>query len=247
MILRSVTKHVKEQNWFAVALDFSIVVIGVFIGIQVANWNDAQEEQRRANDLILRMIAEAEETQDKLVDYIAVHKRISNNAGRLTIVLKNKDMCIAMIEDIKILIVSIADFPPPRFSLSNAEQAVNTGNLSLIQSPKVRASIQTITNEMRFMDRQWQRYVRVKQDTNEAAHRASGIAFTGQSTINWDSSDSYDPNHYELLTPTKICGNTEIVGLTSNLAVLQSIYVGYLGQVEAALDKYLSALSPEII
>ncbi len=42
MILRRVTKHVKDQNWFAVSIDFFIVVIGVFIGIQVANWNDGR-------------------------------------------------------------------------------------------------------------------------------------------------------------------------------------------------------------
>ena len=41
MLLRRITEHVKAQNWTAVALDFFIVVIGVFIGIQVANWNDA--------------------------------------------------------------------------------------------------------------------------------------------------------------------------------------------------------------
>ena len=32
MILHSLSKHVKDQNWFAVALDFLIVVVGVFIG-----------------------------------------------------------------------------------------------------------------------------------------------------------------------------------------------------------------------
>lgn len=42
MLLRRVTKHVKDQNWFAVGIDFVIVVIGVFIGIQVANWNQLQ-------------------------------------------------------------------------------------------------------------------------------------------------------------------------------------------------------------
>ncbi len=40
MILRSVIRHVRDQNWFAVGLDFLIVVVGVFIGIQVANWNE---------------------------------------------------------------------------------------------------------------------------------------------------------------------------------------------------------------
>lgn len=37
MLLRSVTRYVKDQNWFDVFIDFMIVVIGVFIGIQVAN------------------------------------------------------------------------------------------------------------------------------------------------------------------------------------------------------------------
>ncbi|MFT5675043.1 MAG: hypothetical protein ACI808_000972, partial [Paraglaciecola sp.] len=44
MILSSVTKHVKEQNWFAVFVDFIIVVVGVFVGIQVSNWNQAQKD-----------------------------------------------------------------------------------------------------------------------------------------------------------------------------------------------------------
>ena len=29
MILRSITKHVRDQNWFAVGIDFLIVVVGV--------------------------------------------------------------------------------------------------------------------------------------------------------------------------------------------------------------------------
>ncbi|WP_425411062.1 hypothetical protein [Hyphococcus sp.] len=45
MLLRRITEHVKAQNWTAVALDFIIVVVGVFIGIQVANWNDARRER----------------------------------------------------------------------------------------------------------------------------------------------------------------------------------------------------------
>ena len=47
MLLRRITQHVKDQNWFAVGIDFVIVVIGVFIGIQVANWNEARAEKNR--------------------------------------------------------------------------------------------------------------------------------------------------------------------------------------------------------
>lgn len=55
MILRSVTKHVKDQNWFAVLIDFVIVVIGVFIGIQVANWNEQLAGERQAKVLLNRI------------------------------------------------------------------------------------------------------------------------------------------------------------------------------------------------
>jgi len=55
MILRSVTKHVKDQNWFAVFLDLLIVVIGVFIGIQVSNWNVELAGEKQAQVLIKRV------------------------------------------------------------------------------------------------------------------------------------------------------------------------------------------------
>jgi hypothetical protein len=45
MILRRLTKHVREQNWFAVGLDFLIVVFGVFIGLQVNNWNADRQDR----------------------------------------------------------------------------------------------------------------------------------------------------------------------------------------------------------
>jgi hypothetical protein len=45
MILRRVIEHVREQNWTAVGIDFVIVVVGVFVGIQVSNWNGARAER----------------------------------------------------------------------------------------------------------------------------------------------------------------------------------------------------------
>lgn len=58
MLLRRITKHVKEQNWFAVGVDFVIVVIGVFIGIQVANWNDARQEAARRELVHQRLLSD---------------------------------------------------------------------------------------------------------------------------------------------------------------------------------------------
>ena len=55
MRLRRITEHVKAQNWTAVWLDLIIVVVGVFIGIQVANWNDARTDRVQEN-LLLKLL-----------------------------------------------------------------------------------------------------------------------------------------------------------------------------------------------
>ncbi len=58
MILRRVIEHVKNQNWTAVALDFVIVVVGVFIGIQVSNWNAARAQRLDAALYHDRLVAD---------------------------------------------------------------------------------------------------------------------------------------------------------------------------------------------
>jgi hypothetical protein len=58
MLLRRITEHVKAQNWTAVALDFVIVVMGVFIGIQVSNWNATRSDARAYGDALDRLRGE---------------------------------------------------------------------------------------------------------------------------------------------------------------------------------------------
>lgn len=55
MLLRRVIEHLKRQEWTAIAIDFVIVVVGVFIGIQVANWNEARVNDARASGYLERI------------------------------------------------------------------------------------------------------------------------------------------------------------------------------------------------
>jgi len=53
-------KHVRDQNWVAVGLDFLIVVVGVFIGIQVANWNESRAEDELAKRYVAQLMGDIE-------------------------------------------------------------------------------------------------------------------------------------------------------------------------------------------
>jgi hypothetical protein len=55
MILRRVIAHLRKQEWTAIGIDFIIVVVGVFIGIQVSNLNQARVERDLANSYLERI------------------------------------------------------------------------------------------------------------------------------------------------------------------------------------------------
>jgi len=55
MLLRRVIAHVRRQEWTAIAIDFVIVVVGVFIGIQVANLNAERVDRARAQSYLERV------------------------------------------------------------------------------------------------------------------------------------------------------------------------------------------------
>ena len=58
MLLRRIIEHVKTQNWTAIAIDFVIVVVGVFIGIQVSNWNERLAFEKREQALLRELRSE---------------------------------------------------------------------------------------------------------------------------------------------------------------------------------------------
>ncbi len=57
MILRKLSQSFKEQNWVAIWIEFILLVAGVFLGIQVANWNE-DRANRNAETRHLEEIAE---------------------------------------------------------------------------------------------------------------------------------------------------------------------------------------------
>ena len=66
MLLRRITQHVKEQNWFAVLLDFLIVVAGILIAFQITNWNEELQQGNLEQSYLARMAADIEENIEYL-------------------------------------------------------------------------------------------------------------------------------------------------------------------------------------
>ena len=106
MLLRRISKHVNEQNWLAVGIDFVIVVVGVFIGIQVSNWNENQKAKIDERGTLLQLAEEFADIKSGLERQITAREE--------------------WLEDISVLITALegpespADDPAIRSALGNA-------------------------------------------------------------------------------------------------------------------------------
>lgn len=58
MLFRRIKAHVEKENWFAVFLDFCIVVVGVFVGLQVQEWAQERERERQEEVYVSRLYDE---------------------------------------------------------------------------------------------------------------------------------------------------------------------------------------------
>ncbi len=63
MLMRRIREHVGKHNWFAVGVDLIIVVLGVFLGTQVSNWN-AERLAHEAGDTYRARIVRDLENND---------------------------------------------------------------------------------------------------------------------------------------------------------------------------------------
>ena len=138
MLLRRITKHVKDQNWFAVGLDFLIVVVGVFIGIQVNNWNVARGERADAAVVLERLEQDFEQILERADLSLSAHDRNLKAAGRLILGIRSR-----VLEEETLLndIGSASNFATFPGKSSTYAQLVSGGRLELIRSQDLRSAL----------------------------------------------------------------------------------------------------------
>lgn len=96
MILRRLVTHLKDQHWTGVFIELLIVVLGVFLGMQVSNWNAERAERSaetghlqeisedlRADVAVFGLIRKAALMRIGAVDYLLGESRGTSRPGQL--------------------------------------------------------------------------------------------------------------------------------------------------------------------
>jgi hypothetical protein len=82
MILRRLSQSLKEQNWTAITVEFALLVLGVYLGIQAANWNAARDSDRRSSVFTQRLKADLRIEAWNFEMLIGYYGQVQANARR---------------------------------------------------------------------------------------------------------------------------------------------------------------------
>lgn len=138
MILARLSHAIRTQNWFAVALEFVIVIAGVVIGFQVTAWNTQRETTARADILTARLIADLRDEQWRVDGNAIYNAQVSENAQRAIEALEGR----REVEDETLVIeafraTQIFSFPVIR---ATYDELVATGTINLIADEALLAA-----------------------------------------------------------------------------------------------------------
>ena len=141
MILHRVATAIKEQNWFTVALEILIVVVGIYAGLQADAWMSTQQDHALEIEYLERLVADMEESiaaqrnniqtlDDEVaaIDYVAQIQRSGTFDG------VDEERLIKGLN-------SVGWVAPLTTNMITIRELQSTGKISLIRDVSIRMAI----------------------------------------------------------------------------------------------------------
>ena len=141
MILYRVIEHMRHQHWTAVFLDFAIVVLGVFIGLQVSNWNSARHDRalerqylQRLHDDLQLSLNNVGNNVSRMGAQVRLEGRMVHELGTCHLDPKERDRFAAGL-------FLLGQFEPPPLVRGTIDELRSTGRLGLLRDVRLRQKL----------------------------------------------------------------------------------------------------------
>lgn len=70
MILRRLATALRKQDWVTVVIETLIVVLGVFLGLQLGNWNEARTDRQTETIMLARLASDFEQIVETQAQFL---------------------------------------------------------------------------------------------------------------------------------------------------------------------------------
>ncbi|WP_156807880.1 DUF6090 family protein [Henriciella marina] len=242
MRLRRVSKHVKDQNWAAVVLDFAIVVAGILIAFQITSWSEARQDRREEQRYLAELATnlKADLTQARAGQQVSL-QRLSAAEAILEEAAPGYDRLpffAAIGEDLPPLGI-VADYPYAHLtsyyfmiiSSSTFEELIQTGNIGVLSN---RDLVMELTDYYHRLDRQ-------RGDDDLILTQAEGM-------LDWARENGVGMGDRATLeeTVSRALTDDEFLGFVKMAGFLANWQYDSLAGIEAEAEELLAAVEAEL-
>lgn len=141
MILRHLSTSIRSQDWFTVLVEVVIVVVGVFLGIQVSNWNEAIAERGKEKAYLIGLHE----------DFVKSDRQVNRLLGYLDEQLQDQALILSALDDCTLAPADRSAFQRGLQTLSLAPRTsifrrtydeINaSGNMEVIRNDALKSTI----------------------------------------------------------------------------------------------------------
>lgn len=185
MIVRRLAEALRRQDWMAVAIELTVVVLGLFLGLQLNAWKEGRDASVRERMALERLLQEAETDVSYFRDVIAVMGTWTEKQERALAALSTGDKQRMTPSELASAVSSLGVYPgitPPR---AVYEELTGSGQMGDIGSLEVRSAIASYYSQLGFV-----------QSQLEYFRQGMTMQQIGRSTRGWTS--RYDPRAPEI-------------------------------------------------
>lgn len=151
MIFRRLKAHVEKENWFAVFIDFAIVVVGVFIGLQVANWNETRILKSEEAAFLMRLQEDTVNAEALILGSIGRQRsRFQAFESGLTKLASGDPRPLTADECQGLSASAIVSSAIP--ILPSVEELQQNRGMNLISDPELKRALSSMSQAARYID-----------------------------------------------------------------------------------------------
>jgi hypothetical protein len=197
MILQNLSKAVREQNYYAVALEFVIVIAGVVIGFQITAWNGERGDRELERRYLERLTGSVAADSVEFEDAANLAAQRGSQARQILAALDDPSQAGTHPDAFLLGIVTAAYTYTPNVDRIAYDEMINRGHIGLIRNEDVRSQIAAYYQDLEVRS-QWD-YMRAHVQTRYMTLRA-GVLTPAQERLQSrpDTSGRFTPDDVEI-------------------------------------------------
>ena len=140
MLLRRIIEHLKTQNWFAVALDLVVVVVGIFLAFQVERWYGSQLRQQNLTARLHELSEDFAENEAVLIRSIE-RRRVGFDFAEYLLRSDELQPSELTADAFYKALAETSQTTTPRIRRSAFDVLISTGEIELLQDESLKTDL----------------------------------------------------------------------------------------------------------